>query len=174
MDKVQGSRRAKEEEGDVPPLQAQIDDWGDLERLVKAHRFTCNRNRTNLGGPCVWYGQRRCLKTGVYSNTRKQGPILEHVRRMLGEDVSAVTLNRNVHCGVHRDRKNATRFRICSMGDFEGGALCLEDGRRFNEKRQWFTFDGAEVNHRNEPITAGRKNSVVAYTQRGAFEQLEL
>ena len=67
---VQGLRAEKE-----VPLQA-LDDWDELGRLVKAHRFTYNRNRTNLGGPCVWYGQRRCLKTGVYSNTRKQGPIL--------------------------------------------------------------------------------------------------
>ena len=140
---------------------------------MKAHRFTCNRSRTNPGGPCVWYGNRRCLLKGVYSNTRKQGPILEHVRRMLGEDIGAITLNRNVVCGVHKDRKNATRSRICFLGDYEGGALCLEDGRRFNERRQWFTFDGAKVSHWNEPITAGRKYSVIAYTQRGAFKHPE-
>ena len=114
---------------DVPPLQAQVlDDWDELERLVKAHRFTCNRNRTNLGGPCVWYGQRRCLKTGVYSNTRKQGPILEHCRSMLGESISCVTLNRNVQCGVHRDRRNSSKSWKCFLGYFTGGSLCLEDG----------------------------------------------
>ena len=154
------------------PLQA-LDDWDELERLVKAHRYTCNRNRTNLGGPCVWYGNRRCLQKGVYNNTRKQGPILEHVRRMLGEEISAVTLNRNVVCGKHRDRRNCIKSFIAFLGNFEGGALVLETGERFEARRQWFSFDGAKVSHWNEPITAGRKYSVVAYTQRGAFKHPE-
>ena len=57
-----------------------------------------------------------------------------------------------------------------SWAEFEGGSLCLEDGRIFNEKRKWFSFDGAKISHWNEPITSGRKYSIVAYPQRGAFK----
>ena len=89
---------------------------------------------------------------------------------MLGKEISAVTLNRHVQCGVHRDRRNCTLSWICFLADFEGGALCLEDGRRFCDQRQWFSFDGAKISHWNEPITSGRKYSIVAYPQRGAFK----
>ena len=118
----------------------------------------------------MFYGNRKCLVKGIYSNTRRQGEILEHVRSMLGAEISAVTLNRNVQCGVHRDRRNCTKSFIAFLGDFEGGALVLETGVRFEGRREWFSFDGAKVSHWNEPITAGRKFSVVAYTQRGAFK----
>ena len=76
-----------------------------------------------------------------------------------------------VRVGPHRDGQNSSKSWICFLGDFEGGALCLEDGRVFNEKRQWFTLHGAEISHWNTPITSGRKYSVVCYTQRGAFKQ---
>ena len=73
-------------EDEVPSRQQE--EWETLERLVRAHKFVCNRSRTNLGGECIWSGNRRCLLKGVYSNTRKQGPILEHVRRMLGRTLA--------------------------------------------------------------------------------------
>ena len=140
--KINGSEEAQDDallevqspraEDEVPSRQQE--EWETLERLVRAHKFTCNRNRTNLGGECIWYGNRRCLLKGVYSNTRKQGPILEHVRRMLGEDISAVTLNRNVQCGVHRNRRNSTKSWICFLGDFKGGQPSF--GKRTDIQRE--------------------------------------
>ena len=55
---------------------------------------------------------------------------------------------------------------ICFFGDFTGGALVLEDGRRYEGKRQWHgPFDGASILHWNEPHE-GLKYSVVAFTSK--------
>ena len=53
------------------------------------------------------------------------------------------------------------------MGSYtKGGALCLEDGRRFEEKYVWHgLFDGAAITHWNEPHE-GLKYSVVAFTSK--------
>ena len=137
-----------------------------LESLVRKFKFTSNRNRTNLGGETMFYGNRKCLVKGIYSNTRKQGEILEHVRSMLGPDINAVCINKNVLCGAHRDKKNCNVSYICFFGDFTGGALVLEDGRRFEEKFVWHgPFDGASILHWNEPFQ-GLKYSVVAFTSK--------
>ena len=106
-----------------------------LESLVRKLKFASNRNRTNLGGKTMFYGNRKCLFKGIYSNTRRQGEILEHVRSMLGPEINAVCINKNVVCGLHRDKTNFGPSYICFMGDYtKGGALCLEDGRRVEEK----------------------------------------
>ena len=137
-----------------------------LENLVKEFKFTSNRNRTNLGGDTMFYGNRKCLVKGIYSNTRRQGEILEHVRSMLGPDINAVCINKNVVCGPHRDKKNCNVSYIVFFGNFTGGALCLEDGRRFEEKRVWHgAFDGARITHWNEQHE-GLKFSVVAFTSK--------
>ena len=138
-----------------------------LESLVRKFKFTSNRNRTNLGGETMFYGNRKCLVKGIYSNTRRQGEILEHVRSMLGPEINAVCINKNVVCGRHRDRKNCGPSFVCFLGrTFTGGALCLEDGRRFEEKYVWHgPFDGAAITHWNEPHE-GLKYSVVAFTSK--------
>ena len=138
-----------------------------LESLVRKFKFTSNRNRTNLGGETMFYGNRKCLVKGIYSNTRRQGEILEHVRSMLGPEINAVCINKNVVCGPHRDKKNCGPSYICFMGSYtKGGALCLEDGRRFEEKYVWHgPFDGAAITHWNEPHE-GLKYSVVAFTSK--------
>ena len=140
-----------------------------LESLVIAHRFTRNRNRLNLvDGEVVEYlcrdGKRHpCLKRGILSNTLKSGPILNHVRTMLGPQITRVRLNKGVQCAPHRDKKNAGESYVCYFGDFIGGALCLEDGRRFEGKRQWHgSFDGAFILRWNEKHE-GIKYSVVAF-----------
>ena len=49
------------------------------------------------------------------------------------------------------------------LGDFEGGALLLEDGRRFEERGVWHRYNGKNVLHWNEEITAGIKCAVVIH-----------
>ena len=140
-----------------------------LESLVRTHQFTRNRNRLNLvNDEVVEYlcrdGKRHpCLKRGILSNTLKSGPILDHVRAMLGPQITRVCLNKNVQCAPHRDKKNAGESFVCYFGEFSGGALCLDDGRRYEGKRQWHgSFDGASILHWNEKHE-GIKYSIVAF-----------
>ena len=85
---------------------------------------------------------------------------------MLGPDIYAVCINKNVLCGAHRDKKNCNFSYICFFGNFMGGALCLEDGSRFEEKYFWHgPFDGTSITHWNEPFP-GFKYSVVAFTSK--------
>ena len=39
----------------------------------------------------------------------------------------------------------------------------LADGRRFSDRRVWHGYDGAQIEHWNEPITRGVKYAVVAH-----------
>ena len=142
----------------------------ELELMVRAHRFTSNRNRLNLvNEEVVEYlckdGKRHpCLKKGILSNTVKNGAILDHVRKMLGTQITRVCLNKNVQCAPHRDKKNAGESYVCYFGNFSNGSLILQDGRRFEGKRQWHgPFDGASIEHWNEPHE-GEKFSVVAFS----------
>ena len=141
-----------------------------LEQLVRNHRFTRNRNRINVsGGEVVEYlcrdGKRRpCLRKGILSNTLRSGPILDQVRAMLGDDVKYVCLNKNLQVKMHVDKRNQGQSYVAYFGSFSGGALCLDDGRRFEARGQWHgPFDGAAIPHWNEPHE-GEKFSVVAFT----------
>ena len=75
----------------------------------------------------------------------------------------AVMLNRQVQCSPHKDKNNIGTTAIMFLGDFEGGDLVLADGRRFNEKRVWYGYDGAQIEHWNSPIKGGLKFAVVAH-----------
>ena len=55
---------------------------------------------------------------------------------------------------------------IMFLGQYEGGALLLEDGQRLEERGVWHRYDGARLLHWNEDITAGVKYSVVAHNDR--------
>ena len=48
------------------------------------------------------------------------------------------------------------------LGDCEGGALSLDDGRRFSPKRRWYTYNGAEVGHVVEPFE-GRRLTIIMF-----------
>ena len=80
-----------------------------------------------------------------------------------------MTVNKNVVCGPHRDKRNSSESYIAFFGDYEsGGSLHLEDGRVFpgSEKGVWHgPFDGAKVTHYNSPHRGGTKWSCVAYSQ---------
>ena len=66
----------------------------------------------------MFYGDRKCLVKGTYSNTRRQGEILEHVRTTLGPEINAVCINKNLVCGPHRDRKIAMFLTYASLVTF--------------------------------------------------------
>ena len=70
-------------------------------------------------------------------------------------------LNRSVAMERHVDKYNYEGSLIVLLGDFEGGALCFDDGRRFAEKGVWFPFDGHQP-HWVEPFE-GERFSVVLF-----------
>ena len=51
-------------------------------------------------------------------------------------------------------KKNLGESAIMFLGDFQGGALLLEDGRRFETRGVWHRYDGRALLHWNEDITA--------------------
>ena len=135
-----------------------------LEQLTREFRYTRNRNRKHLGGPTVYYGTRACLVKGHLSNTLREGEILDHVRTMLGPQISCVCLNKNVQAARHFDRSNSGPSHVCFFGNFTGGALVLADSRRFEGTHQWHgPFDGATIEHWVEAFE-GTRYSVVAFT----------
>ena len=64
------------------------------------------------------------------------------------------------------DKNNVGTTAVLFLGDFEGGALVLADGRRFNGHRVWHGYDGAEIEHWNKPITRDLKYAVVAHNSK--------
>ena len=53
----------------------------ELKSLVLKHRFAKNNFRTNLGGDIQTKYKRPMLVEGVYSNTLRNGPMIELVQK---------------------------------------------------------------------------------------------
>ena len=141
----------------------------ELEALVLEHKWWPNKRRINIGGEVRHYGEKRkCyLVKGVFSNPVKEGRILELVQSMLPDaNITELCLNKNVECTPHKDKANTGASYVLFLGEFTGGALVFENGERFEERGVWQgPCYGAEVTHWNEPITAGTKYSVIAYSR---------
>ena len=148
-----------------------------LQRMLETHRWRKQTHRTGIASSHL--RTHHTSKEGkAYSVCRVQehqqseyhasGEIWEHIRTMLPEwfvegEFFGVTLNRNTVCQPHRDKKNVGESAIIFMGDFQGGALLLENGSRFEERGVWHRYDGSRLLHWNEEITAGVKYSVIAH-----------
>ena len=59
--------------------------------------------------------------------------------------------------------KNQGISHAILLGVFTGGALCIEDGNRFECVNEWFTFDGTK-NHWVEPFE-GERYSIIIYNR---------
>jgi len=62
----------------------------------------------------------------------------------------------------HRHANVGTSQAIL-LGNFSGGALCIEKGERFETKNTWFTFDGKQL-HWVEPFE-GERFSIILYNR---------
>ena len=126
----------------------------NLIQLTEQHHWQRNAFRTNVADPThlrTDRSGRQWVRNDVapFSNTLREGPILECVQQMLPH-VNAVCLNRTRATSPpmtrHRDRKNEGGSHICLWRDFEGGGeLCLEDGTVFSERGVWHHYDGAKL-----------------------------
>ena len=142
-----------------------------LESLLVQHRFIPSRVRTNLitsPDELQWYARSKFLRQPIFSNCVRSGPMMECVQQML-PGINELCLNKcdsERPMPPHRDGKNSsTRSHIALFGTFTGGALCLDDGRRFEERGVWHEFDGRNTLHWVEPFE-GERYSVVAYARK--------
>ena len=148
----------------------------ELQALVRRHKFWKNNFRTNIGQSVTSkYGGKPMLLEGVYSNTirgagktEEQARMLQLVRQMLPDlQEPMLTLNRNVTCLPHRDKRNVGHSYIAFFDGkvpFEGGQLIVQEpqgNRVIFQKNVWHRFSGNDV-HWNLPHT-GEKLSIVAY-----------
>ena len=99
-------------------------------------------------------------------NQKKEPALTEAIKTIAPEcfgDETQIILNRNVQCKRHVD-KTSGYSHVCFFGDFEGGALCFEDGVRFTDKYVWHRLTGRFLTGmRNIRVT----NTVSYYTSRG-------
>jgi transcriptional regulator with XRE-family HTH domain len=86
--------------------------------------------------------------------------LIENIKEVTDFEFNQVTLNYNHLMKAHRHKNEGISHAIL-LGDFEGGALCVEDGNRFEEKNVWFTFNGTK-NHWVEPFS-GERFSLILY-----------
>lgn len=170
----------------IPPaLPRELLAWWDGKRahllhLLETRHWRAKTNRMNIAHkkryvPCVSaegkkYMDRRVLEP-QQSECLSSGKVWEFVRTMLPPwcipgDFFCVTVNKNVTCARHRDRANNGSVGLMFLGEFEGGALLTETGDRFEERGVWHKYEGSEVAHWNEPITAGTKYAVVIHNNK--------
>ena len=73
-------------------------------------------------------------------------------------------------CKLHVDKRNVGDSYLAILGDWEGGALRLADGRHFAQERCWHVYNGAEVGHGVEPFVDERI-TLIAFNEPGLPEQ---
>lgn len=142
-----------------------------LLQALRMHKFKATRLRTNIVPPQdrvrTVYGRSvvDTTRRPLLSQTLLEGELYDLILAsapILPEGTQwHVTVNKNLVCHRHRDTGNYGTSWILFLGDFSGGALVFEDGRRIEESGVWHEFDG-QLEHWNEPI-AGEKYSVVLY-----------
>ena len=136
----------------------------EVLRLLEARRWDKYCRRTNIATPDLIEGdtfkRARLQSNKIRPNEHK---LLEAIKAIAPEwhENTEVILNRDVQCKCHRDGANLDHSWILWLGDFDGGALCFDDGRRIEGTNTWHCFSGQDY-HWNEPHT-GRKYSVVLY-----------
>ena len=89
--------------------------------------------------------------------------LIDNIKEVTEFDFNQVTLNYNHLMKPHKHKNEGISYAIL-LGDFEGGALCVEDGNRFEEKNVWFTFNGKK-NHWVEPFS-GERYSLILYKKK--------
>ena len=109
--------------------------------IAKSHVRTFHTSKSGTE-----YSKRRVTEP-QQSEYHATGPIVDHVRTMLPDDFTpgeffGVMINRNTVCQPHRDKQNLGESCIMFLRDYKGGALILDDGRRFEKRGVWHRYDG--------------------------------
>ena len=81
-------------------------------------------------------------------------------------------LNRSVEMKRHVDGRNFEGSLILLLGEFTGGALCFDDGRRITQTGVWHRFDG-HLPHWVEPFE-GERFSVILFNNPSLVRRIHL
>ena len=78
---------------------------------------------------------------------------------------NAITINEDYTAATHRDKNNHGVSCVVAFGDYEGGELCIAE-KEYSIRHRPFKFLAAELPHRVNPITSGKRYSIVFYKQK--------
>ncbi len=88
--------------------------------------------------------------------------VIDNIKQCTDFEFNQVTLNYNHQMTPHK-HKNQGVSQAILLGEFFDGALCVEDGSRFDIVNEWFTFNGT-LNHWVEPFV-GERYSIILYNR---------
>jgi len=117
---------------------------------------------------------RLCTKYHGYSRFTERHPklwkLLCDYGKHLGCDFTTVTVNEDVQCLPHRDRKNVGLTTIVGLGDYTGGELYVKsaDGKRVSKvcvKGKPYKFNAYMSDHWTAPFT-GKRYTLMFYRKR--------
>ena len=135
--------------------------WDSLEQELKQYQCQGTRTRINLcpGAPRDEQGKH---VRPLPSDRVQSGRIFEIVRRLEPKfDFDTLAINQFTkaeECQWHYDRDNGNdgvseiAFFDTGTVPFKGGALLLETGESFEERRQWHRYNGSKVRHGVAPL----------------------
>ena len=126
----------------------------ELLEALRAKEWRLNRRRRKVyDGPChtevAWLGG---PNSSLYEQALRTAPC---------QSYEFAQLNRSVEMKRHVDGANFKGSLILLLGDFTGGALCFDDGRRITETGVWHPFDG-HLPHWVEPFD-GERFSIILF-----------
>ena len=152
---------------EVPKRELQVSKelWDALERSLLEHRGKGTALRTNL----VPDGERDrwgYLKHRIPSDRITEGEIFDICKQMHPDfDFDEIQVNKfknHRECQMHYDKNNVGESRFAMCGPFKGGALRLEGGKKFDQQRVWYQYNGATTRHGVAPFR-GTRLSLVLY-----------
>lgn len=79
-------------------------------------------------------------------------------------EYNTITLNHNLQCKPHKDKKNVGNSIIIGFGNYTGGELVIED-EKFNIRHIPLKFNGALKEHWVEPFKGDRWTAVYFNTK---------
>ena len=125
----------------------------ELLVALRAKEWRLKTRRKVYDAPChtevAWLGG---SNSALYELALRTAP---------SQDFEFAQLNKSVEMKRHVDGANFKGSLILLLGDFTGGALCFDDGRRITETGVWHVFDG-HLPHWVEPFE-GERFSVILF-----------
>ena len=138
-----------------------------LEELMAKRKWRAHSLRTNVAHDNLieYQGKVKIAKVCSASlNQRNKEPVLYDAIKECApewcEGETRIILNKDLTCKRHKDGNEGHSW-ILWLGDFTGGALIFDDGRKVEEKSVWHKIHG-QVHHWNEPHE-GTKYAIVLY-----------
>lgn len=147
---------------------------GRLYRLLSTRKWSINEIRLPVVAPehrvvCRSYRGGETVRAGipVFTEAFHCGDVYAACQAVLPPGVRSdyVTINKDLCCYPHCDGGDCGTALILFLGDYAGGELCFEDGRRLEARGVLHAFSGDAL-HWNEPLVGGTKFSIVFYNRR--------